>query len=216
MIELLVQHSEPEITGIDISDNTIDYAKRRFAAYTKVELLNARVEEMNFPSVSFNLVIGINILQHITDEEEFLGAIENIVRVTKGDGHILVMDFSPVKVDKRQPSPYVVYRSRQEYIDTFDNGGCKFISEFGLPRIGVRLYRGVSKVGGFIRLFGFQSKQHREVSLTNEANSPWSSRVGDFVRNLVLKFARPLDYFLAPFPSRYTDMRILIFQVSSR
>jgi SAM-dependent methyltransferase len=211
-----MHQAEPELTGIDISEKVIGSTKIRFAAYPKVRLLAARVEEMNFPAASFDLVSGINILQHITDEQEFLRAIHHIVRVTKRDGHILVMDFSPVKVDKRQPSPYVVYRSRQEYIDVFKDGGCQFISEFGLPRIGVRLYRGVSTVGEFVRLLALQSKHQGEVLATKEANPPWRPRMGDFMRNLILKLARPLDCFLAPFPARYTDMRILIFQVTSR
>lgn len=216
LIESLMKHGEPEITGLDISDKTIEYAKRRFAAHEKVRLLTAGVEEMDFPSSSFDMVIGINILQHIADEQVFFKAIENIVRVTKMDGHILVMDFSPIKVANRQPAPYVVYRSRREYIDAFKNGGCKFISEFGLPRIGVRLYRAVGKVGRFVQLLGFQSKLPSEVLSTNEASSLQNPRVGHLIRILLLELSRPLDYLLAPLPSRYTDMRILIFQVASR
>ena len=219
VINLLMNYGEPGITGVDISDEAIAHARRRFAARKKVRLLTAGIEEVNFPSSSFDLVIGINVLQHITDEQAFLGIVEAIVRISKGNGHILVMDFSPVKVANRQPAPYVVYRSKREYIDAFEKAGCEFVSEFGLPRIGVRLYRAVGTFGGILRHLGYRARPATDGQLTNGhdgGKSPWRPHMGDFMRSLVLKIARPLDHAFAPFPSRFTDMRILIFQVASK
>lgn len=216
LIELLLKYGEPEITGIDISEETIAYARRRFAAHKKVRLLATGAEEVGFPLGSFDLAIGINVLQHITNESAFCKAVDNIVRVVRAGGHILVMDFSPVMLDTSMPAPYVIFRSRGEYIDVFENLGCRFTSEFGLPRIGVRLYRTTNKIIAQLRrppLFPTMAAS-ATPSKNGQAISA-KSRLASMVRALLLGLTRPFDNWLAPFPARYTDMRILIFKKGS-
>jgi ubiquinone/menaquinone biosynthesis C-methylase UbiE len=215
VIEQLMKYDEPSITGIDISNETIEYAERRFASQEKVRLITVGLENMDFPESSFDLIIGVNVLQHLTDERIFRKAIEDIVKLTAGLGHVLVMDFSPVKVIKRQPAPYVVYRSRREYIDAFTNASCRLVTEFGLPRIGVRLHRSVGAMGGIARKFGFLSKQSADVLLDDVvAENSRSMGMGDRMRSMALKFALPFDNLLSPIHYRFTDMRILVFQVA--
>lgn len=218
VIELFVKMGAPEVTGVDISDETIAHTQRRFADCRKVNLSVAGIEEIPCPAASFDLVVGINILQHLLDDRSFSLGVENAIRVCKEGGHILIMDFSPVRVSNRRPSPYVIYRTRQEYIDAFSNKGCRLVSEFGLPRIGVRLHRGVSGLGGRIRSFARPAPPPAIASASNEnvTNASWSFGLGDLARALVLKLAKPFDHLFAPMPYRYTDMRILIFQVGPK
>ncbi len=191
LIESFMKRGEPEITGIDISDDTISYTGRRFSTNNRVKFLTIAVEDMNFPSEFFDLVTGINVLQHITNDRLFFKAIENMVRVVKTGGHILVMDFSPHKEqEEKKRGPYVIIRTQKEYRDVFERSGCAWVAEFGLPRLGVRLY----------------AKCVRLVP----------SRISRLVKGALLKMSRPLDYLLVPFPYKYTDMGILIFQKTSR
>ena len=205
-----------DITGIDLSSELTDHARRRFAPNRNVKLLTVEAENMDFSPSSFDLVTSITVLQHITDEEVFFRAVRNIVGVIKTGGHICVMDFSPVRVKDRQPASYLTIRSRGEYIEAFESSGCRLICEFGLPRIGVRLYRvigkAMAKAGNLLpRAVTSSARQNnRERGSTDPPKSVllW---VYTMMGRITLKFAKPLDNFLFPFPSRYTDMRILIF-----
>lgn len=224
VIDLLMKAGEPAITGVDISEETIRHTMKRFDGLEKVNLVVGRAEEIDFPAESFDLVIGINILQHLIEDQDFLSGIENFIRVCKPHGHILIMDFSPIVVNHKHPSPYVVYRTRQEYIDYFAERGCSLVSEYGLPRVGVRLYRGIGNVGGRVRQLVSRSRASSTSSGSTGApstisagpSSSWSFGLGDFMRTLVLRVSKPLDYLLAPLPPRFTDMRILIFRVTAR
>jgi ubiquinone/menaquinone biosynthesis C-methylase UbiE len=173
-------------------------------------------ENMEFPPSSFDLVTSITVLQHITDGEAFSRAIGNIRGVVKTGGHICVMDFSPIKVKDRRPASYLIIRSRKEYVQAFENNGCRLICEFGLPRIGVRLYRVISKAMAKAAklLLRARTSGAKENNTERESIEPPESillRVYNMVGRITLKLAKPLDNFLFPFPSRYTDMRILVF-----
>ncbi len=212
MIARLSDYHQPEITGIDLSPETIAYAQQRFATNPKVKLLAVSLEALNFPAESFDLVLGVNILQHILEPGSFSQAIRRMIGVLRPGGHILVMDFSPVKVAQRDPSPYIVIRSRQDYIDTFNQTGCPLILEYGMPRLGVRFYR----------WFMMQVTRWRPQSspVTPSANGQAAATpaahpsMGQRVKRALLVFFKPWDKLFAPMPARYTDMRILIFQKS--
>ncbi len=215
LIELLIKFGQPQITAIDISDETIKYAKKRFANMETARFLTMGVEDMDFPADSFDLVIGINILQHIIDEQTFCQVIENIMRVVRVGGHILVMDFSPVRAENRRPAPYVIIRSRREYIDAFEKRGCRLICEFGLPRIGVRLYRKIRLIiSGFgDRLTGSKTAGAiLETPLRSQKATLMRSHISHLIKVMLLEWTRPFDLLLVPFPSKYTDMGILIFE----
>lgn len=217
LIELFMKYGEPEIVGTDLSEETIGYVRSRFATNRKVKLLTVAIEEMDLPPGSFDVVAAINVLQHITDDQAYSRAVENMAGLVKRDGHILTMDFSPIKVKNSKPAPYVIVRSRQEYIDAFEDAGCRLVSEFGLPRIGVRLYRMADRVFQRVKELrhsqtGAEPRAVEKPSLKSEQAKPPRSRIGHLMRVILLKLLRPLDYCLSPCPSKYTDMRILIFE----
>jgi len=210
MIARLSDYYQPEITGIDLSPATIAYTRQRFATNPKVKLLASSLEELDFPAASFDLVIGINILQHILEPGSFAQAISRMTDVLRPGGHILVMDFSPVQVAQRNPSPYIVIRSRQEYIDTFHQAGCRLVLEYGMPRLGVRFYRWF-----MTQVSQWHSRSSKTMLPANVqvAISPAPpSTTGQRVKKAILAFFKPWDKLFAPMPARYTDMRILIFQ----
>lgn len=208
-IQAFIRQGASEIVGIDLSEETINYARSRFTSNPQLRFFTVGVEDMDFPSDSFDLAVGINVLQHVTDERAFSQAVKNVARVVRAGGHVLVMDFSPLSVRERHPDPCIVIRARQEYIDTFQGYGCRFVGEYGLPRIGVRLYRTVVRI--VRRLLRPSSKDvTKETSREMSAESA-RSRLHALIRFVVLKLTWPFDYLLAPFPARCTDMSILIF-----
>jgi ubiquinone/menaquinone biosynthesis C-methylase UbiE len=214
VINLFLQYKNPpEITGIDISDEIINHTRKRFIDYPQVRLSVSGIEEFNFAESSFGLVVGINVLQHIIDPAAFLKAAKNIVNAVKIDGYILIMDFSPIKVKNRGVAPYVVIRSREEYINIFNDQKCKMICEFGLPRIGVRLC-------GFVYKFGARAFGQKNISQTAVKDAAGQRAISYrikasiwyIIQRVILTTTLPLDYLLMPLPARYTDMRVLIFK----
>lgn len=199
IIDCLLQHGNPQLTGIDISQKTIQSAQQRFIKNKNVKLVRAGLETAHFPAESFELITGVNVLQHIIDSEDFSKAMANLVRFVKRDGYILVMDFSPIE-PRQNVASFVIMRTRGEYIDVFQRAGCRLVSEVGLPRIGVRLYRN-SVCNKVVALLA------KLVSAVNEQSASET-----FLRSLLLKFAAPFDHCLTPFPYRLTDMRIFVFQ----
>jgi len=205
------KYGGPTTTGIDVSNETIDYARRRFAGSSKVRLHTIGVEEMDLPLDSFDLVTCINVLQHITDDRKFLKAVENITKVSRMGGHILTMDFCPIKVKNKKPAPYLVIRSKEQYVSIFGKNGCRLISEFGLPRIGVRAYRGLCWIVACLRTSVSHTGRISEDMKRDTHGPTIKSRIFHLTKVTLLRLTKPLDDFLPPFPGRFTDMRILIF-----
>ena len=211
LISSFLKEKNFDITGIDFSEEAITYAKRRFSANKNVKLFVMQAENMDLPSSSFDLVTGIYILQHIVNKEKFFRAVENVVRVTRLKGHILVVDFAPIKVKVRKPRPYLIIRPREEYVRTFENNGCKLIYELGLFRIGVRTVKIIDKLLKVLR--PHKKKINKEkIIIRNTSAKSTISRLYDLVRYIVLELAKPFDYLLLSYSFKYTDMRILIFK----
>lgn len=144
-VSLFISKGVADITAIDIADEVINYARKRFANEKRVKFFVMRAEDLDFLPNSFDLVLSVNVLQHIINEEAFSQAIENMIKVTKVGGHMLTMDFSPAKVRVRKPTSFLVVRSKKEYIQAFEHNRVELVCEFGLPRIGVRLCRVISQ-----------------------------------------------------------------------
>lgn len=76
------------ITGIDISNDSIEYAKNNY----KAENLNfnvASVTEMPFENHHFDVVVSFETIEHITEKQQLL-FLEQIKRVLKKDGILVI------------------------------------------------------------------------------------------------------------------------------
>jgi ubiquinone/menaquinone biosynthesis C-methylase UbiE len=205
------------VTGIDISSEVINKARIRFANYSKVFLQVMKVEEMNFPSESFDLVISVTVLQHITDAKVFTKAVNNIQRVTKRGGHILLLEMSPERCLDTQLPPYIAIRSRAEWFLAFENEAYKLVGEFPLPEIGPRLLKRFDTLmGSLLNFINSFVKLPREFThdVRADTQKQMVSKFRYFVRKVLLEFCKPLDYLFLwiPFPKGYVNLRLLIFK----
>jgi ubiquinone/menaquinone biosynthesis C-methylase UbiE len=220
LIEHLLRRDGMEITGIDASDQTIAYAEKRFLGREGVKLLTMKLEDLDFPSGSFDLIFCINVLQHIADARAFSTAVSQIVRVLRNSGYVLVMDFSPLRVKNRTPAPYLTIRPRYEYLEVFEREGCRLVHEFGLPRIGVRVYRATNRalITTYRTVVPIAKSRQDDASTLRLTQSSVEGKQTILLRMLhtigwaVLALSKPLDCLLAPCPSAFTDMRILTFK----
>jgi len=86
----LYRRFECSLFGIDTSQSMLDTAKKRFGEFADLKLANAC--EMPFKDGSFDLVISMLVL-HEMDPASRPQAIDEMKRVLKDDGRILLIDF---------------------------------------------------------------------------------------------------------------------------
>ena len=88
-IEKVINYNPKKITGIDISDVSINKAKEKFKnSEVKIELLVDNCEKTKFKNDQFDLVYGLGILHHL----EFSKCMNEISRILKTNGSLLFIE----------------------------------------------------------------------------------------------------------------------------
>ena len=88
-LEKVINYNPKKITGIDISDISINKAKEKFKnSDIKIELLVDNCEKTKFANNRFDLVYGLGILHHL----EFSKCMNEILRILKTNGSLLFIE----------------------------------------------------------------------------------------------------------------------------
>lgn len=89
VIEKVIKFNPKKITGIDISDISINKAKEKFKdTDTRVELLVDNCEKTKFENNTFDIIYGLGILHHL----QLSKCIEEISRILKPGGTLLFIE----------------------------------------------------------------------------------------------------------------------------
>jgi len=72
-----------EVTGLDVSKYALDFCRKRGVN----NLVLGRAEKTNFPSESFDLILMLDVLEHIKDDKKAIGETR---RILKEGGYFLV------------------------------------------------------------------------------------------------------------------------------
>jgi len=72
-----------EVTGLDVSKYALDFCRKRGVN----NLALGRAEKTNFPSESFDLILMLDVLEHIKDDKKAIGETR---RILKEGGYFLV------------------------------------------------------------------------------------------------------------------------------
>lgn len=83
---LMKQWGASEVIGIDISEDALNVAQKKFAG-KGVSFINHTVEVLPFEDNSFDVVVSYETIEHLDCPEKFLAELR---RVAKNDGTILV------------------------------------------------------------------------------------------------------------------------------
>lgn len=189
-----------KVVGTDLSLQMI----RMATSALKVEYHCSAVEDLDFQAESFDLIISITVLQHITDDSQFEQAVNNIRRMLKVDGYLAVLEYSPVRVKATRPrQPHMIYRSREDWIRVFNTRDFQLVRESGIRFIGYRLYTGIAH-----RVLRLWPGQHLIAADGHPAN--WMGKL--------LRWAtQSIDSLLArvPFISRRSDLHLFLFKKSN-
>ncbi len=81
-----------EVTGVDPSDGMLEHLRKRDA---RVEAAVGSAVDLPFPDGEFDLTMCVAVMHHIADPEAVRESLEEMVRVTRAGGLVLVWDHNP-------------------------------------------------------------------------------------------------------------------------
>jgi len=202
------------VVGVDISTEVVKRTRERFGGNDRVQILVDKVEALSLPPETFDLVTSVTVLQHITEDDAFLSAVQNIISVVKKGGHLLLLEASPYERPQEQISGHITIRSRIEWIDVFEKAGCILISEFSYPQWGVKFLEKLAKLKKNLLKWRKEKSAKQKPEATTSSLLVGSS---SFQRNAVRRLALSLTYFIdrclnIPFPLKEAKYRILLFR----
>lgn len=193
-------------TGIDSSPWMIRLAKHNLQKdYGKIASFHVmNVAKLDLPSDFYDLVNCVTVLQHIFDNEQWKNAIQEIVRVTKPFGYMLIFEAAPSSILKMQ-TRHQCLRTMGEYIREFENAGARLIYwratdlSFPITYIGLRKYAASFED----KVYYFFGKKH---ALVSPSILSWLSRFASIL-------AEPIDYKLGKTSLSFLSIgKILLFR----
>ena len=119
------------VTGADISESLIALAPTA----PDVTYVHGAIEDLELPTATFDAVLSVTVLQHITDDRHFDAALDNLARMLRPNGLIAVLEYAPLQVLGDMPA-YMKARSRNEWINAFTSRGFEKRSETGIRFLG--------------------------------------------------------------------------------
>ena len=204
-----------EVTGVDISEYVAEYARKRFKNVPQVEIFASKIEDIEMPFNSFDLVTSITTLQHITEETQFSIALKKIVSLTKVGGHILLLESAPYKKNENphfsRTTDYLTIRIRKEWIDALKKSGCSLVKEISYPQWGNTFLNIFKKM--IDSLYDKGKNITATINSENRINFFLNTRLfNHLMRGILIPFY-PIDHWLfLPFPKKFSYSRILIFK----
>jgi ubiquinone/menaquinone biosynthesis C-methylase UbiE len=194
--------------GVDSSDKMIDLAEEsvgnRGARKADFSVMDASL--LGFRDATFDFVNCVTVLQHILTQRSWKRAIEEIARVVKPCGYVLLYEIAPsFALVKNTESLHV--RTLREYTSEFARAGAQLVLSvatdisFPLTVLGLRRFSTSFNPNDAYFYWG---KKRQVVS---------SAQVLSFISKLVAKTARKIDYGLATTPlGIVSPTRILLFK----
>ena len=207
--QLLLDRGVAHVTALDCSADVVEFLRSRFEPLrTRFSAICGAVEDRSWPPGPFDLLVSVDALQHVIDEAAFEDAVANLCAAAAPGAIVIVCEHTTPKRADRTPNEYVIVRARRTYVEAFTRHGCELRGIYGIPRIGVRLCRTLTRA-----LAGIVARRRSAVGGGSAAAAP-ARGTGLYHAALrtVLVCTRPFERRLIPFPSSLTDMAILVFE----
>ncbi|HEX9097950.1 MAG TPA: class I SAM-dependent methyltransferase [Candidatus Dormibacteraeota bacterium] len=119
------------VTGADISHGLLALAP----SAPNVTYVQGSIQDLDLPTASFDAVLSVTVLQHITDDHAFDAAVDNLMRMLRPAGTVAVLEYAPLRVFGTMPG-YMRARSRTEWVLAFTSRGCRLRAETGVRFLG--------------------------------------------------------------------------------
>jgi SAM-dependent methyltransferase len=100
------------VVGVDLSEEAITYARSRYPA-PNVEYRVSDLLALDLPPASFDVVCSFETIEHLSDQEAFLG---RVTRVLRPDGSLFVSTPQARETDRSPANPFhAVELSRADF-----------------------------------------------------------------------------------------------------
>ncbi len=119
------------VTGADISHGLLALAP----SAPNVTYVQGSIQDLDLPTATFDAVLSVTVLQHITDERSFDAAVDNLMRMLRPPGVLAVLEYAPLRVFGRMPG-YMRAGSRAQWMRAFTSRGCRLRAETGVRFLG--------------------------------------------------------------------------------
>ena len=116
--EIINHHKPKSVTGADISQDMIDYARTQLPEWVELQKINGT--ELPFQDRQFDIAMTVTVLQHNTDETMLKQIIQSICRCTDQRIYLFERIEKTVKGDELNMGRPVHY-----YEEEMKNGGFK-------------------------------------------------------------------------------------------
>ncbi len=181
------------VTGADISHGLLALAP----SAPNVTYVQGSIQDLDLPTASFDAVLSVTVLQHITDERSFDTAVDNLMRMLRPAGMVAVLEYAPLRVFGSMPG-YMRARSRGQWVRAFTSRGCRLRAETGVRFLGHGPYMLAVKLA-------------RSLKPATDKQTPPTAL------NALRASCQAVDLALAriPFLTLTADVRLLTFEKAS-
>ncbi|OHA05621.1 MAG: hypothetical protein A2934_00465 [Candidatus Sungbacteria bacterium RIFCSPLOWO2_01_FULL_47_10] len=113
----------------------IDYAKscvmRCKTSYPKADVREGLAESLPYEDSFFDVVVAVRTLQSMPEKERKMNAFRDLVRVTKKNGHIVLIEGNAERLTGHPLYNY--YLREDEWSEIFKNAGVKLVKTGAIP-----------------------------------------------------------------------------------
>jgi ubiquinone/menaquinone biosynthesis C-methylase UbiE len=162
----------PHVVGADFSPEMIRMAEPAQG----VEFIVGSAQDLDLRNDTFDLVLSVTVLQHITSDVELQRALGNIRRMLKPGGRFFLLEYSPERATAgSQRVSHMRYRTRTEWTGACVDAGFDLVALRGVRFIGHRILG--SGVARWRRLRGRRDDDRAALSGPEEALKAISSSI---------------------------------------
>jgi SAM-dependent methyltransferase len=122
------------VTGIDLSQKMIARARERAAIDRVADRCRFVVADVCALPVggTFDLVLGVTVLQHILDPTRFQGAVTDLAEHLRPGGRMILLEAAPSRRSSRCDSSVFVAREARAYLEVFRKAGLECLATTGV------------------------------------------------------------------------------------
>jgi len=125
--EILLNKGAKYVVGSDISEETIDYAKKNYQK-ENIEFYTNDIKKLNFPDEEFDCIVSFETLEHVKEQE---AAISELKRVLKKGGTLIISTPNSESRTKDEEGTQQ-FHEKELTVEEFRNIIGKFFPEFKL------------------------------------------------------------------------------------
>ncbi len=123
-----------QVTGIDLSPTMIAEAKRRAQTQGVQDRCRFLVQDLAQLDAgeTFDLIIGVTVLQHILDPQALQAAIQRMSEHLAPGGQMVLLEAAPDRIAKHCDTLVFRARKRDDYLELFEHAGLELRAMSGV------------------------------------------------------------------------------------